>query len=585
MQLGWNLLAQLSIKTIEASENFEFNRQVKIVMRRFIGMALLFFVGFAFSQQKTEFVTGEAFVNVDKVRQGSEFKIALVAKIKEGYHIQAPKPPEGFIATTLTVEAPKGFSVVRIWYPPTEVKEMLGQKLPLYEGTQIFAALLKVDKSVKTGKANLTLKLRYQACDDKSCYPPRTLTLTVPVEIVSPNTPVKSVNEEVFKKLPKDLKSTPSVPKEHEGKKESAAGGINERIANALKSGSIVGALILVFFGGLLMNLSPCVFPMIPIVVGYFGQQAEGMFIRRVALGAVFLLGLVTMYSGVGLIAALTRSMFGSFLQNPWVLLTVTVVLLALALSMFGVFEFMTPQSAVSGFQKGVELVSAPRFWIKLVGAFLMGLLIGIVAAPCVGPAVVALLGAAPLLDPLTLFLLFFVLALGLGLPYLLLAIFISAANRLRSGAWNAWVNRFFGVVLFAAAVYFGYQTAYAFGLIKSEHPWRPYTPQALEIAVKEGKPVVIDFWATWCLACKELEHKTFSDPRVKERLREFVTLQVDMTTGKDETAKEAHRRFKVRGLPTVVFIGRDGKERQDLRLEGFEPPESFLQRLEKALR
>ncbi len=551
-------------------------------MLRLVGIVLLFFTGFAFSQQKTEFVTGEAFVNVDKVRQGSEFKIAFVAKIKEGYHIQAPKPPEGFIATALTVEAPKGFSVVQTWYPPAEVKEMLGQRLPLYEGTQIFAALLKVDKSVKTGKANLTLKLRYQACDDKSCYPPRTLTLIVPVEIVSPDTPIKSINEEVFKKLPKDLKSP---PKEPEGKKESSVGSINERIANALKSGSIVGALILVFFGGLLMNLSPCVFPMIPIVVGYFGQQAEGMFIRRVALGAVFLLGLVTMYSGIGLIAALTRSIFGSFLQNPWVLLTVTVVLLALALSMFGIFEFMAPQSAVSGFQKGVELVSAPRFWVKLVGAFLMGLLIGIVAAPCVGPAVVALLGAAPLLDPLTLFLLFFLLALGLGFPYLLLAIFISAANRLRSGAWNAWVNRFFGVILLAAAVYFGYQTAYAFGLIKSEHPWQPYTPQALEIAVKEGKPVIIDFWATWCLACKELEHKTFSDPRVKERLREFVTLQVDMTTGKDETAKEAHRRFKVRGLPTVVFIGRDGKERRDLRLEGFESPESFLQRLEKALK
>lgn len=551
-------------------------------MRMFVGIALLFFVGFALSQQKTEFVTGEAFISVDKVRQGSEFKVALVAKIKEGYHIQAPKPPEGFIPTTLTIETPKGFSVVRIWYPPTEVKEMLGQKLSLYEGTQIFAALLKVDKSVKTGKFNLTLKLRYQACDDKSCYPPRTLALTVPVEIVSPSMPVKPINEKVFKKLPEDLKST---LKEPEGKRGSTIGSISERIANALKSGSIVVALILVFVGGLLMNLSPCVFPMIPIVVGYFGQQAEGMLIRRVALGAVFLLGLVTMYAGVGLIAALTRSMFGSFLQNPWVLLTVTVVLLALALSMFGVFEFMTLRSAATGFQKGVELVGAPKFSLKLVGAFLMGLLIGIVAAPCVGPAVVALLGAAPLLDPLTLFLLFFVLALGLGLPYLLLAIFISAANRLRSGAWNAWVNRFFGVVLLAAAVYFGYQTAYAFGLIKSEHPWRPYTPQALEIAVKEGKPVVIDFWATWCLACKELEHKTFSDPRVKDKLREFVTLQVDMTTGKDETAKEAHRRFKVRGLPTVVFIGRDGKERRDLRLEGFEPPESFLQRLEKALR
>jgi thiol:disulfide interchange protein DsbD len=210
-----------------------------------------------------------------------------------------------------------------------------------------------------------------------------------------------------------------------------------------------------------------------------------------------------------------------------------------------------------------------------------MGLLIGVVAAPCVGPVVIALLGAAPLLDALTLFALFVTLSLGLGLPYLLLAVFVGAAQKLRSGKWNVWVNRFFGVVLLGAAIYFGVQTAYAFGWLKGEHPWQPYTPQALERAIAEGKPVVIDFWATWCLACKELEHKTFSDPRVQARLRDFVTLQVDMTTGKDPVANAAAQRFGVRGLPTVVFIGPDGKEHKDLRLEGFEPPEQFLKRLE----
>ncbi len=551
-------------------------------MRKLVLVLILAFIGVSLPQPRSQdFVTGDAFLNFDKIRQGSQFKIALLVKIKEGYHIQAPKPPEGFIATTLTVEAPKGFSVIRIWYPPTEVKEMLGQKLPLYEGTQIFVALLKADKSVKVGKTNLTVKLRYQACDDKSCYPPRTLTLTLPIEIVSPSTLVKSVNEEVFKRLPKGLKST---PKEQVSEKGSIVKNIGERIASALKSGSNLVALALVFVGGLLMNLSPCVFPMIPVVIGYFGQQAEGELTGRIFLGTSFLLGLVAMYATVGLVAALTRTMFGSFLQNPWVFLTVTVVLLALSLSMFGLFEFMTPQSAAAGFQKGVELVGAPRFLLKLVGAFLMGLLIGVAAAPCVGPVVVVLLGAAPLLDPLTLFLLFIFLSLGLGLPYLLLAIFVSAARRLRSGAWNLWVNRLFGVILLAAAIYFGYQTAYAFGWLKSEHPWQPYSPQAFKAAVREGKPLVIDFWATWCLACKELEHKTFSDPKVKGKLREFVTLQVDMTTSKNKIANEAYRRFKVRGLPTVVFIGRDGRERQDLRLEGFEPPESFLRRLEQVL-
>jgi len=548
-------------------------------MKRMSTLAFLaILAGLVYAQFRgPEVVAVKPFLDVDKIRQGSEFRVALVAEIKAGYHIQAPKPPEGFIATEFVVEAPKGFSVERIWYPPAEIKEVLGQKLPLYSGTQIFAALIRTDKSVKLGKSTLVLKLRYQACDDKTCYPPRTITVTVPVEVVTPSTRVKSINEDVFKKLPKDLKSETRKPAES----KIRYGGIAEKIANAL-GGSTALALIWVFIGGVLMNLSPCVFPMIPIVVGYFGQQSEGKFTKRFALGAVFLFGLVLMYSAIGLVAALTRTMFGSILQNPWVLLTVTVVLFVLALSMFGLFEFATPQSATKAFQRGVELVGAPKFMLKLIGAFLMGLLIGVVAAPCVGPVVVALLGAAPLLDKLTLFLLFVSLALGLGLPYLLLAIFIGAVYRLRSGVWNLWVNRLFGVVLLAAAIYFGYQTAFAFGLLKAKHPWQPYTPQALQAAIQQGKPVIIDFWATWCLACKELEHKTFSDPRVKERLKEFVTLQVDMTTGKDPIAKEAYRRFEVRGLPTVIFIGRDGKERKELRLEGFEPPENFLRRLEQ---
>lgn len=552
------------------------------MMRRLaLFWALTITANFAMAQLKApEVVKGEVFLDVNKVRQGSEFRLALVATIKEGYHLQAPKPPEGYIATTLTVEAPKGFTVVRTWYPPTETKEVLGKKLPLYEGKQTFAALLRADKSVRVGKHTLSVKLRYQACDDKSCFPPKTLSLTSPVEVVSPNAKVKPVNEKVFKGLPKDLKG--KEPAKPAGEKTSLSQRLSRSIADALKGRSILLALALVFVGGLLMNLSPCVFPMVPIVIGYFGRQAEGVLLRRTLLGASFLLGLVAMYATVGLIAALTRTMFGAFLQNGWVLLTVTVVLVILALGMFGLFEFMTPQSAAKGFQTGVQLVSAPKFAMKLVGAFLMGLLIGVVAAPCVGPVVIALLGAAPLLDATMLFLLFFVLSLGLGLPYLLLAIFVSAAQKLRSGAWNLWVNRFFGIILLGAAIYFGIQTAYAFGWMKGEHPWQPYTPQALVKAQQEGKPVIIDFWATWCLACKELEHRTFSDPRVKEALRDFVTLQVDMTTGKDEVADEAYERFKVRGLPTVVFIGRDGKERQDLRLEGFEAPEAFLERLKQ---
>lgn len=570
-------------------------RKVTGMQRWLVGILLLAASQVFAQPRELKVVTGEAVLDVDKVRQGSEFRLALVARIKEGFHLGAPNPPEGFIATTLTIEAPKGFSVVRLWYPPTKRLKVLGHQLPLYEGRQIFAALLHAKHTASLGKTALTIKLRYQACDDKACYPPRTLTITVPIEVVPPNTPVKSVNEVIFRQLPKDLKGSQPQPewkspstqafssdavttrsvreaiqrfqvrglptvvfigadgKEREDLrltgfeppeaflkrvqalkgegKLAPEKGLGALMAVAFKSGRLLLLICVVFVGGLAMNLSPCVFPMVPIVIGYFGRQAEGLLTRRLALGLSFLLGLVVMYGTLGFIAAVTRTSFGSWLQNPWVLAFVTVILLALALSMLGLFEFATPQSAAKGFQVGVQLVGARQFALKLVGAFLMGLLIGVVAAPCVGPAVVALLASAPLLDAPTLFLLFVVLAVGLGLPYLLLAIFIGFAQRLKSGAWNLWVNRALGVLLLGAAIYFAVQTAYAFGWLKSEHPWRPYTLKALEQAKREGKPVIIDFWATWCLACKELEHKTFSDPRVMEALKDVVTLQVDMTS------------------------------------------------------
>lgn len=560
-----------------------------MTMRRLVWLGLLLFVGAVVAQLKApEVVKGTAFLDVDKVRQGATFRIALVADIKERYHLQAPNPPKGFIATQLSVDAPKGFEVVRVWYPPTVTKEVLGQKLPLYEGKQTFAALLRADKALKVGKYTLTLKLRYQACNDKTCFPPKTLTVTVPVEVVPSDASVKPVNAEVFKGLPADLKGGAPAPsgdgRSEKSSSRSSSSGLVGMIGDALMGRHLGLGLILVFLGGVLMNLSPCVFPMVPVVIGYFGRQAEGVLARRFLLGFAFVLGLVVMYASLGLVAALTRTMFGSVLQNGWVLLTVALVLFVLALSMFGAFEFMTPQSAAKGFQTGVQLVGAPQFALKLVGAFLMGLLIGVVAAPCVGPVVIALLGAAPLLDATTLFALFVTLSLGLGLPYLLLAIFVGAAQRLRSGKWNLWVNRLFGVILLGAAIYFGVQSAYAFGWLKGEHPWQPFTPQALAKARQQSKPVVIDFWATWCLACKELEHKTFSDPQVQKVLRQFVTLQVDMTTGKDPVANEVAKRFQVRGLPTVVFIGRDGRERKELRLEGFEPPDEFLKRLNAVL-
>jgi thiol:disulfide interchange protein DsbD len=334
------------------------------------------------------------------------------------------------------------------------------------------------------------------------------------------------------------------------------------------------------------------------------------------------------MYSTLGVVAALTGGILGSALQNPLVTGFIAAVMVALALSMFGVYEFRVPAalSGVAGTGKQ-----------GYVGAFVMGLSVGIVAAPCIGPFVVGLLTfVAERGDPALGFAMFFTLSLGLGLPFVFLAIASGNISKLpRSGEWMEWVRRLFGVVLLAMAVYFLDpvlpETAYyilmgvllvvcgvimgfvlkvaststyfsvfrrfvgvamplvglwfifapghIFG-IQPGIPWIPYDDDYLVEAKTKNLPVVIDFSAEWCIPCEEMDHETFNQPEVVEAARKIMPLRADITKSLSEEVVELKDKYRLLGVPTIVFIDRDGREREDLRVVHFIDKDEFLDKL-----
>src|SRR6185436_1606980 len=303
-----------------------------------------------------------------------------------------------------------------------------------------------------------------------------------------------------------------------------------------------------VFLGGLALCLTPCVYPMIPITLGYFANQAPGAgWGRRFSLPALYVLGIAITYSILGVITGMTGGLFGAVMQNPFVVGGMVLLFIAMALWMFGVYELRLPGALT---RLGAGRAGA-------LGAFVMGLTLGLVAAPCIGPFIVALIafvGASG--SPLLGFWLFFVLALGMGFPFLLLGAFSGAMASLpRSGAWLIYSKKVMGVGILGVALYFmqtflsdrvlGWSAllltaggalylgwleptrmkaawfrptrlvvaaltltlgiALALPLVR-ERPapaWQAWTPAAFDAARASGKPILIDFFAVWCAPCR----------------------------------------------------------------------------------
>lgn len=573
-------------------------------------------------------VTARTHIGFSSASQGGTFPIAVELDINGKWHINANKVNDEYlIPTEISIEVPDGIEVMEIVFPRAVQKRLSfsEEKLALYDGTVYIGALLAIDSEFPVGDTSVVVIVTYQACDNEKCIAPETKRLTIPIRISTPAEAVGITNEDVFEKIKFGAGYSSSISYDEEGDDSGT-------LSNIIETKGYFWGFLAVFLAGLALCLTPCVYPMIPITVSYFGGQSDGKTSRTVLLAISYLLGMATMYSSLGLVAALTGGLFGAAMQNPFVLAAIALIFVALAMSMFGLYEIRIP-AALSGVAGTAKQ--------GVLGSFLMGLTVGIVAAPCIGPFVFGLLTfVGQKGSPVLGFFLFFVLAVGLGTPFVVLAILSGSITKLpKSGQWMEWIRKLFGFILLVMAVYFlrtlmqDWLSALIMGAMlimsgiilgfviktgnaslvfnvfrrlvgtalvvlgiymivtnigplssKNEHgiAWQPYTPEALEQAKAKGEFTLIDFTAAWCIACKELDHKTFSREDVVEATETFVNLTADMTKWGSDPIKVLRKQYGIVGLPVIVFIDKNGNERKDLRVIGFVDGENFLSRIER---
>src|SRR3990172_1853202 len=564
----------------------------------------------------------------DRIPAGDLVPISVTFTIAPNHHIYKDQ---------VKIESgdPARFNVASTELPPGKIRydQFLEKEVDDYVGEVQVKSFLQVSKDIPAGSYDIKLKVHYQGCSDKICFAPKLEEFTLPVQVEPASWGIGASQGEE--------KPLPSVSKPD--KKLETTG-----FQKTLESKGIFVSLILIFLAGVGLSFTPCVYPMIPITVAVIGGQATGDHssgrkpLTAFFLSLIYVLGISIVYSAMGVAAASTGSLFGTALQSPWVIGFVVAVFVGLAMSMFGVYYLRVP-SFISdrlgtGTRKGI------------IGVFVMGLVSGIVASPCIGPALASLLVyIASTGNKFMGFWMLFVFAWGLGVLLIVLGTFSGTIKTLpKSGAWMETVERIFGLLLIGAALYYlsfiiserafiiilglflivtavfsgGFDrltyesTAFqrakrAFGIIafifgayflvghfvikgfilppfsattpgqsvvaQEKIDWVMSEEEGLKQARADGKVSMIDFWALWCAACMEFEKLTYTDPEIIKESKKFVNIKIDSSKTDDPKVKQLWDKYGVVGLPTLIFVDKDGTVLKDKTITGFVNPKEFL--------
>ena len=580
-------------------------------------LLFLFFIFTALSTQAGLFDKKPAFLPVDEAFQFSAAKsenqenVIVNWSIAEGYYLYQEK-----ISVKLNQEETSSFDVPTFSISPEDYND------PYFGLMKIFKkpvqAIFKA--SHPPLKAEDVVEIAYQGCTSGFCYPPEVK------EIKVADLPVAQVDH--TEKTSEKSTALSAQPKAEQ-----------DRLAESLFNSKY--AVFGFFLLGLGLAFTPCVLPMLPLLSAIvIGQNQRPNMWRAFALSFVYVQGMALTYTLLGLIVAAIGLPFQVALQHPYVMIGLSIIFVLLALSMFGVFTLQLPSSL----QTKLSLLSQQQKAGAFGGVFLMGMIAGLVASPCTSaPLSGALLYVAQSGDLFTGAITLYLLALGMGVPLILITLF---GNKIlpKSGMWMETVKKLFGFVMLALPVFlisrilpdewtprlwamlgtaffiwFAFQmpkngTGWVFRIlflvaamisVKPLQAWvwgESQAPSAVEnkavshiefkqvkseaelqqVLAENNKPLVmLDLYADWCVACKEFEKETFSDPSVQKAFGDMLLLQVDMTKNSEEN-RALMTKYKVLGLPTILFFNQDGKEIEGSRVNGFMPPIEFLQWIEK---
>ena len=580
-------------------------------------LLFLFFIFTALSTQAGLFDKKSAFLPVDDAFQFSAAKsdnqenVIVKWSIAEGYYLYQEK-----ISVKLNQAETSSFDVPTFSISPEDYND------PYFGLMKIFKkpvqAIFKASQPPL--KAEDVIEIAYQGCTEGFCYPPEVK------EIKVADLPIVQVTD--TEKTSEKSTALSAQPKAEQ-----------DRLAESLFNSKY--AVFGFFLLGLGLAFTPCVLPMLPLLSAIvIGQNQRPNMWRAFALSFVYVQGMALTYTLLGLIVAAIGLPFQVALQHPYVMIGLSIIFVLLALSMFGVFTLQLPSSL----QTKLSLLSQQQKAGAFGGVFLMGMIAGLVASPCTSaPLSGALLYVAQSGDLFTGAITLYLLALGMGVPLILITLF---GNKIlpKSGMWMETVKKLFGFVMLALPVFlisrilpdewtlrlwamlgtaffiwFAFQmpkngTGWLFRIlflvaamisVKPLQAWvwgessaqsavenklvshvefkQVKSEAELQQALAENNKslVMLDLYADWCVACKEFEKETFSDPRIQKTFGDMLLLQVDMTKNSEEN-RALMTKYKVLGLPTILFFNQDGKEIEGSRVNGFMSPVEFLQWIEK---